>query len=374
MTSQKSLWGGRLFRFRRKWKGASHESIIKVGLSWSWKKMLPPLKILKQRTTPMLDKIMIKLRRKRIIEKAKKLLWQSRLFTVPKKNSEEERLILDLSILNTFIKCPHFKMLNMREVKLLLPRGFWTVSLDLRDGFWHVPVAPKARPFLGFRYRNQDWQFRAMPFGLNIAPRIFTKVVAHVVKLMAKAGIWCLPYLDDLLIVAQTKEDCLKKCKQAIMILESLGWIINTQKSRMTPAQTFKWLGVYFNLEDHTAMAPQEKLDFLEHKLKTLITSVFNQERSHETTRNDKLDGHARPCPQTNDVYNEVHPMLLQEVRPGHTHTTEQLHETQPLQMGVPPSYTTESGGANSKHYRNDRCIVKRLGVPSELRQIQRNI
>ena len=130
-----------------------------------------------------------------MIEKAMIVLWQSRLFTVPKKDSPEERLILDLSILNDYIKRPHFKMLTIKEVKLLLPRGYWTVSIDLKDGFWHVPVSRGKRPYLGFRWKKQNWQFRAMPFGLNVAPRIFTKLIAHVVKVMAEVGIWCLPYL-----------------------------------------------------------------------------------------------------------------------------------------------------------------------------------
>ena len=161
-----------------------------------------------------------KLRRKRVIEKAKFLCWQSRLFTVPKKDSQEDRLILDLSQINLFIQCPSFKMLTLKEVKLLLPPRFWTVSLDFKDGYWHIAVAPSKRPFLGFTYRGQDWQFRAMPFGLNIAPRAFTKVISHVIRVLAQAGIWCLPYLDDLLIISSTREECLHHTKLALQILK----------------------------------------------------------------------------------------------------------------------------------------------------------
>ena len=265
--------GGRLFRFRAAWEGANCESIARIGLSWTWEKKPPKLKRLRQRTSPNLDKILITLKRKRVIEKAKALLFQSILFTVPKKDSEEDRLILDLSPLNEFIKRPHFKMLTIREVKLILPKDYWTISIDLKDGFWHVGVSRTKRPFLGFRYRNQDWQFRAMPFGLNVAPRIFTKVVAHVVKLMAKEGIWCLPYHDNLLIATPTRELCLRQANQAISILKSLGWIINDKKSRLEPAQVFVWLGVQFDLISHTATAPQEKMELFQEKLKSLITS-----------------------------------------------------------------------------------------------------
>ena len=100
-------------------------------------------------------------------------------------------------------KLPSFKMPTIQESKYSLLHGYWTISLDLLSGYWHIPVAPSKRTFLGFRYRNQNWLFRALPFGLCVGPRAFTKVISHIVKLLAKAGIWCLPYLDDLLLVAR---------------------------------------------------------------------------------------------------------------------------------------------------------------------------
>ena len=134
------------------------------------------------------------------IEKAKVIKFQSRVFTVPKRDSPEGRWILDLSKLNAFIKCPKFRMLTMRDVRLLLPKGFWTVALDLKDGFWHLPVSRKKRPFLGFRYRGQLWQFRAMPFGLNVAPRVMTIILRKVLGLDAVIEAATSSYIDDILV------------------------------------------------------------------------------------------------------------------------------------------------------------------------------
>ena len=265
--------GGRLFRFRTAWKGAHYESVVKKGLSWQWEDTPPPGRPIRQANLQDADKTFVKLRRKRVIERAKIVRFQSRIFTVPKRDSQEARPILDLSILNSFIKCPSFKMLTLREIKMLLPKGFWTTSLDLKDGFWHVPVSRLKRSFLCFLWRNQFWQFRAMPFGLNVAPRIFTKLIAHVVKILAEAGIWCLPYLDDLLIIAASEEDCRLKTQQAIEILTSLGWILNWEKSRLTPAQKFTRLGVWFDLRNHTAMTPVETMESFQLRLIQLITA-----------------------------------------------------------------------------------------------------
>ena len=267
--------GGRLFSFRTAWEGAHFESVVRKGLSWSWEAAPPPLKTLHQDSPPDADKILFKLRRIRVIEKAKTVNFQSRVFIVPKKDSQEGRLILDLSILNTFIKCPSFKMLTLKEIKLLLPKNCWTTSLDLKDGFWHVPVSRSKRTFLTFRWRNQNWQFRAMPFGLCVAPRIFTKVIAHVVKVLADAGIWCLPYLDDLLIVASSKEECELQTRRAIEIMNSLGWILNYKKSRTSPAQAFTWLGVFFDLRDHTASTPTDTMSSFQNQLSHLILAPY---------------------------------------------------------------------------------------------------
>ena len=271
--------GGRLFSFRATWRGAAHESIISKGLSWQWEKKPPPPQEIQQRTSTKMTEKVRKLHKLKVIEKVKNIKWQSRLFMVPKKDSEEERLIVDLSELNKFVKCPKFKMLTMNQIRLLLPKTFWTVSLDLENGYWHVPITPKKRPYLGFRYKNQNWQFRGMPFGLNIGPRIFTKIIAHVIKVMATKGIWCLPFLDDLLIIASTEEECRQHTEEAMEILKSLGWILNQKKSRKVPSQIFEWLGAKFNLVEHTVQATQEKAEALKRQLRSLIKSKYCSKR-----------------------------------------------------------------------------------------------
>ena len=205
--------------------------------------------------------------------KAKRILFQSRLFTVPKRDSTEERLILDLSCLNGYIHCPTFKMLTLKDISAILPPGYWTVSLDLKDGFWHVNIFHKLRPYLGFRYRGQLYQFRAMPFGLNLAPLTFTKLIAHMVKVLAEEGIWCLPFLDDLLILAPSKEECLAHLQRAIQILEDFGWVINEKKSRKQPQKIFTWLGMEYDLVVHTRSATVESRQSLQNLLRSLLTS-----------------------------------------------------------------------------------------------------
>ena len=96
---------------------------------------------------------------------------------------------MDLSPLNQYIQLASFKMLTLKEVRLQLPPGAWTVSINLKDGFWHLSVARAFCPYLGFRYRGQNWRFRAMPFGLNLAPLVFTKLIRFTVSKLAGENI-----------------------------------------------------------------------------------------------------------------------------------------------------------------------------------------
>ncbi|PIK45632.1 hypothetical protein BSL78_17512 [Apostichopus japonicus] len=60
------------------------------------------------------------------------------------------------------------------------------------------------RRFLAFRYAEQDYQFRALPFGLATAPRTFTRVAGAVVAYLRKRGVTLYVYLDDWLVVGNS--------------------------------------------------------------------------------------------------------------------------------------------------------------------------
>ena len=106
--------------------------------------------------------------------------FYSRLFLVPKARGTW-RPIIDLSVLNTHIQCPSFKM---------------ETNGSLLNGSIH----PSFRQYLRFCHEGVVWQIRALPFGLNTAPRVFTMVTAPVVTYAHLNGVSLRVYLDDWLI------------------------------------------------------------------------------------------------------------------------------------------------------------------------------
>ena len=166
-----------------------------------------------------------------------------RLFLVPKKGGGQ-RPVLDLSALNQFIETEHFKMENLVTLKSLLNKGDYMINLDLTDAYLTVPMHPDSRKFLRFLLGDKTYEFTAMPFGLNVAPRLFTKIMKPVVASLRSQGVRLIIYLDDILIIASSIETLNRHKTLALSLLESLGFLINYEKSNLTPSQQIVFLGM----------------------------------------------------------------------------------------------------------------------------------
>jgi len=59
---------------------------------------------------------------------------------------------------------------------LSIQKGDWVISVDLTDGYLHVPH-PSLRKFLRFCYQDEAFQFPVLLFCLSVSPRVFTHVV-----------------------------------------------------------------------------------------------------------------------------------------------------------------------------------------------------
>jgi hypothetical protein len=116
------------------------------------------------------------------------------------KSSGKWRLIIDLKHLNQYIHAPHFHMSSVHTVLRTLQTGDWAFKLDLEDAYLHVPIHPDSQKYLRFAFRGQIYQFQVLPFGINIAPMLFTRLVNVLTASLHIQGVSVIPYLDDWII------------------------------------------------------------------------------------------------------------------------------------------------------------------------------
>jgi hypothetical protein len=146
------------------------------------------------------------------------------------------------------------------QVLTLLDRFDFMTKTDLAQAYYSVPIAEHRQPYLAFSWNDQVWMFTRMCFGLNIAPRIFTKLLKPVVKMIRRLGGKMIAYLDDLWVAHRDWGTCQRLTLHLRETLQELGFTINDRKSTTEPVQRLVLLGMTLCTRSMSVAIPQQKL------------------------------------------------------------------------------------------------------------------
>ncbi len=125
--------------------------------------------------------------------------------------------------------------------------------------YFHVSILPRHRPFLRFAFEGRAYQYKALPFGLSMSPRVFTKVVEAALVPLREAGIRILNYLDDWLILTQSRALLCEHRDMVLSHLSRLGLQVNREKSKLSPTQRISFLGMELDSVNLTARLSEER-------------------------------------------------------------------------------------------------------------------
>jgi hypothetical protein len=177
----------------------------------------------------------------------KKLIWVNLTHLVPKPGGKF-RLVTDCTRVNKYMKHTHFKMEVVPTLKDIIEKNKYAIMFDLKEAYNHVPVHHSMKNILGRCWREEAYRFVGMPFGLNNAPRVYTKIMKHVVKII----------------------------REVIQFLQWLGWTVNVNKSHLVPSRQFWYLGWEWNSEKmDVTLTPERRLKTLD-ELRRMKRSVHN--------------------------------------------------------------------------------------------------
>ena len=182
----------------------------------------------------------------------------SPIFTRQKKDGTH-RMILNLSRLNSEISYHHFKMDTLLTALTLVSKGCFMASIDLKDAYYSVPIHTDDRKYLRFIWRGHLFEFNALPNGLAPGPRWFTKLLKPVFALLRKDGHTSTSFLDDSLLVATSKEDCMENIESTTALFRKLGFIVHPTKSVFEPTTRIQYLGVIIDSETMKVTLTQER-------------------------------------------------------------------------------------------------------------------
>ena len=139
--------GGRFAHFVEQWEELTDNKWVLSIVRNSFRilfRLPPPLSVvpisMSQASSLLLQEKIEELFRKRAVERVQDSGtpgFYSQLFLMPKKNGKLHPVI-DLSILNQYIRKQPFKMKTVKAVRQSILVNHWAVSIDLTDAYLHV--------------------------------------------------------------------------------------------------------------------------------------------------------------------------------------------------------------------------------------------
>lgn len=180
--------------------------------------------------------------------------------TLVKKKNNELRLCVDYRQVNKKIIKDRYPLPLIDDQLGRLQDSVLFSVLDLKDGFFHVPISEDSCKYTAFIIPDEHYEFLRAPFGLCNSPAIFQKFINAVFRELIANGT-VLTYLDDLIIPSCDIEGRLQKLSQVLNTASEHGLNINWSKSHFLKDK-IEYLG---HIIENGCMRPSE------HKTRAVI-------------------------------------------------------------------------------------------------------
>lgn len=194
--------------------------------------------------------------------------------TRPKKNSENRRVIIDLSFpkgegvndgidissiygRNTTYTLPNIS--DFTAILQILDGDAWAWKADLSRAYRQLRVDPIDTPLLGLQFDNQSLVDRCPSFGCRSSSASCQRVATAVVYLMRKQGWTVLAFLDDFAGIKKSRDLAEKAYSSFQALTKDLGLALAKEKCS-PPARQIQWFGFDVDIPQMILAVPKEKL------------------------------------------------------------------------------------------------------------------
>lgn len=212
-----------------------------------------------------------KLLKKKVLVKTnhEKIEFISPIFVKPKDDGGT-RMILNLKSLNQNIEFQHFKMQTIKDALLMISKGDYLTSIDLKDAYYSVPIHRDYQCFLKFSFQGTIYKFTCYPNGLGPCPRKFTKLTAVPMSKLRTLGIPICGFIDDFLLAKNKFIDCMQSTLKSAQMFTKIGFVIHPEKSQLTPSQRITYLGFVIDSTKMTITLTEKRTNALKRHLNIL--------------------------------------------------------------------------------------------------------
>ena len=170
-----------------------------------------------------------KMKQQHIIEDSESP-WSSPPVLVRKKDGSV-RFCIDYRRLNDVTIPDKYPLPRIDDVLDALSQGHYFSVIDLKSGYWQIPMHKSDADKTAFRTCDGLYQFTVMPFGLKNAPATFQRLMDTVLSGLKWKGL--LVYMDDIIIYSPTPQEHLVTLADTLERLANAGLKINPSKTTL---------------------------------------------------------------------------------------------------------------------------------------------
>lgn len=145
-----------------------------------------------------------------------------------KKKDGNDRMCVDYRALNKIIEKDRFPLPLIEDQVDKLGKAKYYISIDMKNGFYQIPVSPDSRKYTAFVTPDGHYEFLKMPFGICNGPSVFQRAITKAVQHLK----FLLVYIDDILIPFTNIDEGLHYLDETLSALCSAGFTVNLKKCK----------------------------------------------------------------------------------------------------------------------------------------------
>ena len=153
--------------------------------------------------------------------------WSAPAIMVKKPDSSY-RMCIDYRRLNNLTEKDVYPLPRINDMLHSLNGARYMSTVDLRKGFYQVPVAESDRHLTAFSTTWGHFEFTRMPFGLTNAPATFQRFMDAVLSGMVP--FICMVYIDDIFIYSRSIEDHVRDLTRVLQAIDNANLHLNPAK------------------------------------------------------------------------------------------------------------------------------------------------
>ena len=163
--------------------------------------------------------------------------WAFPVVIVRKKDGSQ-RFCVDYRRLNDITQKYQWNLPHIDDILARLGNSKYFTSLDLKSGYWQIPMDEKDKEKTAFISHKGQFQFNKMPFGLCNAPSYFCELMEKVVGDLS----FTIAYLDDLIIYSETEQEHIEHIREVFVRLREADLKLKRKKCEFFKKE-LKYLG-----------------------------------------------------------------------------------------------------------------------------------